>query len=190
MHNLHIPCGHDWELHRHIEVLILYPMSLLAVEERFGSWMTQYGYANYLTTDKFVEMGKVLEDGSVQVAEKRYRTVVAMFEPLPHAKLLEMMGRMAEKGGNVIWFSTPPLIDSDGNDCRSSWQQLFGVEYRFDQYLGEIASGKKIAFQNAFVEIGEQTILTDFLVDRIYPVTPLSADIEVVKGGGEIVAPD
>lgn len=167
-------------VHRDIEVLILYPMSLVAVEERFGSWMTQYGYANYLTTDKFVEMGKVLEDGSVQVAEKRYRTVVAMFEPLPHAKLLEMMGRMAEKGGNVIWFSTPPLIDSDGNDCRSSWQQLFGVEYRFDQYLGEIASGKKIAFQNAFVEIGEQTILTDFLVDRIYPVIPLSADIEVV----------
>lgn len=168
-------------VHRDIEVLILYPMSLVAVEERFGSWMTQYGYANYLTADKFVEMGKVMEDGSVQVAEKKYQTVVAMFEPLPQAGLLEMMGQMAEKGGNVIWFSTPPLIDSDGTDCSKSWQQLFGVNYRFDEYMGEIASGKKITFHHSFKNLEDQTILTDFLVDRIYPVTPASPTVEVVS---------
>ena len=32
-------------VHRDTEVLILYPMNLVAVEPRFGSWMTQYGYA-------------------------------------------------------------------------------------------------------------------------------------------------
>ena len=168
-------------LHRDIEVLILYPMNLVAVEERFGSWMTQYGYANYLTADKFVELGKVLEDGSVQIAEKKYQTVVALFEPLPQAGLLDMMGQMAEKGGNVVWFSTPPLLDSDGTDCRESWQQLFGVNYRFDAYMGEIASGKKITFHHSFADLADQIILTDLLVDRIYPVTPTSPAVEVVS---------
>ena len=92
-------------VHRDIEVLILYPMNLVAVEERFGSWMTQYGYANYLTADKFVEMGKILPDGQVQVADKKYNTVVAVFEPLPESGLLEMMKELAENGGNVVWCS-------------------------------------------------------------------------------------
>ena len=35
--------------HRDVDVLMLYPLDLVAVEERFGSWMTQYGYANYVT---------------------------------------------------------------------------------------------------------------------------------------------
>lgn len=34
--------------HRDIEVLMLYPSQLTAVDERFGSWMAQYGYANYI----------------------------------------------------------------------------------------------------------------------------------------------
>lgn len=168
-------------VHRDIEVLILYPMSLVAVEERFGSWMTQYGYANYLTADKFVEMGKVREDGWVQVAEKKYHTIIAMFEPLPQVGLLEMMEQIAQNGGNVIWFSTPPLLDSNGSDCTDRWQQLFGVNYRFDEYMGEIASGKEITFHHSFGNLPEQTILTDFLVDRIYPVTPESPEIEVVS---------
>lgn len=57
-------------------MLILYPMNLVAVEPRFGSWMTQYGYANYLTTDKLLEMGSVQSDGHIQVAEKKYGTLV------------------------------------------------------------------------------------------------------------------
>ena len=62
-------------VHRDTEVLILYPMNLVAVEPRFGSWMTQYGYANYLTTDKLLEMGTVQSDGHIQVAEKKVRNI-------------------------------------------------------------------------------------------------------------------
>jgi len=167
-------------VHRDIEVLILYPMNLVAVEERFGSWMTQYGYANYLTADKLLELGKVLPDGRIQVADKTYSTLVALFEPLPEVGLLDLMDNFVQNGGNVIWCSAPPLIDSKGADCSQKWQSLFGVNYRFDEYMGEIATGKKVVFENSFSTVPEQVILTDFLVDRIYPVTVTSANVETV----------
>ncbi|MEI7421518.1 MAG: hypothetical protein WCK18_05465 [Prolixibacteraceae bacterium] len=159
-------------VHRDIEVLILYPMNLVAVEERFGSWMTQYAYANYLTSEKLLEIGQITEDGYLKVRDKKYRTLVAIFEPFPAAGLLKMMNSFAEKGGKIVWCGPPPMIGGDGANCSSEWQKLFGVSYSFDQYMGEIASGRVINFQNSFSKIPSQTILTDFLVDRIYPVIP------------------
>ena len=41
--------------HRDTDVLMLYPLSLVACEERFGSWMVQYGYANYVTSKRLLE---------------------------------------------------------------------------------------------------------------------------------------
>ena len=41
---------------RQIDVLFIYPQDLAAVEERFGSWMVQYGYANFITAEKLVDM--------------------------------------------------------------------------------------------------------------------------------------
>ncbi|MFA5814624.1 MAG: hypothetical protein WC865_03285 [Bacteroidales bacterium] len=171
-------------VHRDIEVLILYPMNLVAVEERFGSWMTQYAYANYLTAEKLLEMGEITDDGYIKVGEKKYHTLVALFEPLPVEGLLKMMSRFAEKGGNVIWCGPPPLLNGNGKNCTAEWQQLFEVNYAFDQYIGEIAAGRKITFQNSFARIPEQTILTDFLVDRIYPVTP-GKNCEILAESGE-----
>jgi hypothetical protein len=158
-------------VHRDIEVLILYPMNLVAVEERFGSWMTQYAYANYITSEKLLESGKITDDGQIRVGDKKYNTLVAVFEPLPPEGLLTMMNRFAEKGGNVIWCGCPPLLDGKGKNCTSAWNELFGVSYTFDNYMGEIAAGRKISFMNDFKEIPDQIILTDFLVDRIYPVS-------------------
>ena len=173
-------------VHRDIEVLILYPMNLVAVEERFGSWMTQYAYANYLTAEKLIEMGKITDDGFIKVGEKKYRTLVAVFEPLPAEGLLKMMRQFAEKGGNVIWCGPPPLLSGNGKNSTSEWQQLFGVNYVFDQYMGEIASGRKITFINSFAKIPEQTILTDFIVDRIYPVIA-GKQCEILAQSGEKV---
>ena len=161
-------------VHRDTEVLILYPMNLVAVEPRFGSWMTQYGYANYLTADKLLEMGSVQSDGHIQVAEKKYGTLVVMFEPLPERGLLDMMESFIKAGGKVVWFSTPPLVDKSGVNCIDQWQKLFGAQYHHDCYMGEIASGKIIDFSESLSNVPEQAILTDFIVDRIYPVTPAS----------------
>ena len=171
-------------VHRDIEVLILYPLNLVAVEERFGSWMTQYAYANYLTADKLLEMGQITDDGYLKVGEKKYKTLMAVFEPLPNEGLLKMMKNFAEKGGKIIWSGPPPLLTNKGQDCSSEWQQLFGVNYKFDKYMGEIAAGRKITFKNSFSKIPDQTILTDFIVDRIYPVTA-DIDCQILAQSGE-----
>ena len=149
--------------------------------------MTQYAYANYLTAEKLLEMGEITDDGYIKVGEKKYHTLVAVFEPLPAEGLLKMMSRFAEKGGNVIWCGPPPLLNGNGKNCTAEWQQLLGVNYAFDQYMGEIAAGRKITFLNRFAKIPEQTILTDFLVDRIYPVTPGQNCEILAESGGKIM---
>ena len=166
-------------VHRDVEVLALYPMSLVATEERFGSWITQYGYANYLSAEKLVEMAKLQDDGKLAVKDKKYGTIVVLFEPLPEKGLLDLLAQFVDKGGKVLWFGTPPLIDSEGNNCTAQWQKLSGAAYHFDSYMGEIAVGKEVSFSGSFSSVPTQTILTDFLVDRIYPVE---------SNGNEVVA--
>lgn len=174
-------------VHRDTEVLMLYPMNLVSVEPRFGSWMTQYGYANYLTADKLLEMGSILPEGKIQVADKKYGTLVVMFEPLPEKGLLDMFSEFINAGGRVIWFSTPPLINKEEENCTKQWENIFGAKYEHDNYMGEIASGKKVAFSGSFAKIPEQTILTDFIVDRIYPVTPLSKAETIASTDNKII---
>lgn len=157
-------------VHRDVDVLMLYPMNLLATEERFGSWMAQYGYANYITAEKLLEMGRVTEDGKIRLAGRTFSTLVALFENLPQPGLLEMMGSLAKNGGNVIWSGPPPVIDATGKNCQVEWQTLFGVDYKPTVFQGEIAAGKTITFKNNFSKVPEQVILTDFMLDRIYPV--------------------
>jgi hypothetical protein len=167
-------------VHRDVDVLMLYPMSLVAFEERFGSWMVQYGYANYITAEKLLEMGRVQEDGKIHLAGRTFTTLIALFEILPQPGLLEMMQSLALNGGNVIWSGPPPIIDAAGADCRTEWQTLFGVNYQPAVFQGEIAAGKVITFQNSFSPIPPQTILTDFIVDRVYPAEG--------RAGSEIIA--
>lgn len=40
--------------HRLSDVLVLYPTQLNYAEERFGSWMVQYGYCDYITQEKLL----------------------------------------------------------------------------------------------------------------------------------------
>ncbi len=173
-------------VHRDVDALILYPMNLVAVEERFGSWMNQYGYANYLTAEKLLQLGEVLPDGRIKVKEKTYGTLVAMFELLPEKGLLDMMERFVENGGKVVWFSAPPMLTSTGEDCTAQWQRMFGVQYKHDRFMGEIAAGREISFVNKFAAVPRQTVLTDFLVDRIYPVE-ISGGQAIAKCGDKTI---
>ena len=97
-----------------------------------------------------------------------------MFEPLPSKGLLKLLSDFASKGGKVLWFSAPPLLDGEGKDCRKEWQSLFGAEYSFDWYMGETAVGKQVGFN--LPGVSNQVILTDFLVDKIYPVKPVGSE--------------
>ena len=114
--------------HRDVDVLMLYPLDLVAVDERFGSWMTQYGYANYITRAKLLERGTV-RDGAIDLAGRRFTTLVALFEPFPTAELLQLMRQLVEQGGRVVWSGPPPVVQFDGRDAREAWTSLFGVDY-------------------------------------------------------------
>jgi len=164
--------------HRDSEVLMLYPLDLVAVEERFGSWMTQYGYANYVTAAKLLERGRV-SGASIEMAGRRFTTLVALFEPFPSRRLLEMMREFVANGGRVVWSGPPPVLTAEGEPALAAWQEIFGVEYSPEIDEGLMAPGYVVRFEGSLMGVAPQTILTDFLVDRIYPVAP-RAGTEVV----------
>ncbi len=174
-------------VHRDVDVLILYPMELVAAEPRFGSWMTQYAYANYITPGKLLEMGKIMPGGQIRIAEKSYSTLVTLYEPVPATGLLDFMHRFAVSGGKLVWFGPPALIDENAENCSAEWTELFKIKYNYSVCQGEIASGKIVNFKNRFEKVPAQTILTDFLVDRIYPVTPLDGTKEAAEVNGKVV---
>jgi len=156
--------------HRDVDVLILYPMNLVAVEERFGSWMVQYAYANYITAEKLLEQATLSDDGRILIAGRSFSTLVALCEVLPPDGLLPMMETMARRGGHVLWCGSPPRMTQSGVSCLEEWQNLFGVDYTLSLHFGEIAAGKQVRFVRTWQHIAGQTILTDFMVDYIYPV--------------------
>jgi hypothetical protein len=157
-------------VHRDVDVLMLYPMDLVAADERFGSWMTQYGYANYITAEMLLQKGRVTADGKIALGGRHFSTLIALYEILPDRTLLDMMKKMIAGGGRVIWSGPPPLLAADGNECRQEWQALFGVTWKPAVFQGEYAAGKLVKFSADLSSLAPMTILTDFIVDRVYPV--------------------
>lgn len=172
--------------HRDVDVLMLYPMDLVAVEERFGSWMTQYGYANLITQEKLTELGTVT-GAAIEMAGRKFTTLVALFEPFPSKKLLDMMQRFAENGGRVIWSGPPPVLTKEGQDALHQWQELFGVDYSPAAEEGKRAPGRIAEFEGPLAGVEPQTILTDFLVDRIYPVIPRDGTQIVTRVKSDVI---
>ncbi len=164
--------------HRDVDVLMLYPIDLVAVEERFGSWMTQYGYANLITAAKLLEEGTVV-DGAIELGGRRFTTLATMFEPFPSEQLLDMLEVFVSSGGTLIWSGPPPVVTWEGGDALGSWQKLFGISYTPPLDVGYIAPGRQVDFTGSLGAVAPQVILTDFLPDRVYPVTP-DSDTETV----------
>lgn len=173
-------------VHRDIDVLMLYPMNLVAVDPRFGSWMTQYGYANYITSDMMLRMGEITPEGKIRVAEKEYGTLAVLYEPLPEQGELDFMEKFLNAGGKVLWMSAPPMLDKGGKDCSAQWQRIFGAKCKFGTDNGKAASGKRIEFTGLMKGIEPQTILTDFIVDRIYPAETAGSEVAATCNGETI----
>ncbi|NLO33137.1 MAG: hypothetical protein GX117_07265 [Candidatus Hydrogenedentes bacterium] len=173
----HFSMVQDME-HRDVEMLMLYPLDLVSVNDRFGSWMTQYGYTNYVTQEKLLEMGRV-EDGAILLGGRRFTTLAALFEPFPEEALLAMMHDLAEQGGQVIWSGPPPLINRAGDSILEKWETLTGTTYTPTEEDGLLLPGRNIRFSGTLASVPDMPILTSFLVDRVYPVTA-AADTEVV----------
>jgi hypothetical protein len=180
---------------RQIEALFVYPNDLVAVDERFGSWMVQYGYANLISTYKLEELGKVMPDGTLDVNGWRYRAVGILYQPFPSTRLLDLLAEFAQAGGTVVWTSIPPLLDREGSAAaRERAADLFGVRFEpTPDPLGLPLPGRQVNFEGSLAVMpGEQagvapmTILTDFPVDRVFPVTPLGGTetIATLRTGG------
>ncbi len=172
--------------HRDVEVLMLYPLDLVAVDERFGSWMNQYGYANLITAAKLLERGRVV-DGAVEVAGRRFTTLVATFEPFPSERLLGMMRELVASGGRVVWSGPPPVLTAEGGDALAPWCDLMGVDYKPGQDEGLLAPGRQVSFEGVLAGVAPQAILTDFLVDRTYPVAPREGTQAVARVKQQVV---
>lgn len=172
--------------HRDVDVLMLYPLDLVSVDERFGSWMTQYAYANYITQAKLLELGKVA-NGGIELCGRRFTTLVTTFEPFPSSRLLQLMQELVATGGRVIWSGPPPVLDAEENDALAAWQDLFGVTYAPQRNEGLVAPGRQISFEGPLAGVSPQTVLTDFIVDRVYPVTPIEGVHSVARQANSIV---
>lgn len=166
-------------VHRDIEVLMLYPISLVAADERFGSWMVQYGYANYVTPEKLLQYGRVNDNGTITMAGRTFSTLAALFEPLPPVGLIEFLEQFISRGGRLIWSGPLPRFDLAGTDVRARWQTLCGIKNYDVVHQGLTAPGARAEFSGPLKSVPVQTILSDFIVDWIYPVNPADG-VEVV----------
>jgi hypothetical protein len=81
----------------------------------------------------------------------------------------------------VIWSGPPPVLTAEGESALETWQDLFGVDYTPGQNEGLMAPGRQVTFEGVLAEVAPQVILTDFLVDRIYPAAPREGTTPVAR---------
>ncbi len=175
----------DFE-HRDTDVLFLYPIDLVAFDERFGSWMVEYGYGNYITAEKLMELGS-FENGICRVKNRSYKTIVSLFEPFPPEGFMEKMETFVNSGGNLIWIGPPPCYDFAGNSILDKWQGLTGTTIVPTRFYGNIAVGMEVEFSDPISQLSAMTVLTDFPVDYIYPVQPSEGTATLATCKGNII---
>ena len=152
------------------EVLTLYPLDLNYVEERFGSWMIQYGYTDYITEEQLVKHFDGAENRKLIVRNRQYGTLLVLYSPMISQAALSIVKKFLHAGGRVVWCSSPAL---DPEDVISKpWRELFGID-AFDFGIGGIsAEGKQVCFDGILSDLEPMEILTDMLPDLVYPVIP------------------
>jgi hypothetical protein len=97
------------------------------------------------------------------------------------------MARFVEAGGKVVWSGPPPRVDLSGQSVLAQWQKLFGVKALGFSLEGHEAGGWQVQFAGALSQVPPQHILTDFLVDYIYPVEPDAGTDTVAKVGQHVL---
>ncbi len=170
------------------DVLALYPIKLNNVEERFGSWMVQYGYCNYITEEKLLENAAVNENGTLQVAGKQYRCLVALFEPFLDVKTFDLIERFLAAGGKVLWSGVPALADAAGGNAARRFADLFGLADVTDGCFGKTCKDAKVSFKGLLAGIADMTVPTDLLPDFVYPCEAAESGVAVASIGDKTVA--
>lgn len=117
---------------------------------------------------------------------QEYGTLVVLYEPLPEQGELDFIEKFLNAGGKVLWMSAPPMLDKGGNNCSAQWQRIFGAKSNYNSANGKAASGKIVKFTGLMKDVEPQTILTDFVVDRIFPVVNENSEVAATCNGEAI----
>ena len=173
---------------RRTDVLALYPIKLNNVEERFGSWMVQYGYCNYITEEKLLENAVVTDHGTICVKGQEFRCLAALFEPFLDPATFELIEKFLALGGKVLWMSIPALFDAKGQDTAERFKKIFGLDMICAACEGEKHKDESVRFGGRLADVKDMPILTDFLVDMVYPCEPAEGATAVASVGGKNVA--
>ncbi|MBQ2956375.1 MAG: hypothetical protein IJE08_07930 [Clostridia bacterium] len=173
---------------RRTDVLALYPIKLNNVEERFGSWMVQYGYCNYVTEEKLLENATVTQNGTLCIKGQEFRCLVVMFEPFLEDKTFALLEEYLAAGGKVVWMSMPALTNAAGEDASERFRNIFGLKEICSASEGEKRQGAKVSFTGKLAGIKEMTIPTDFIVDMVYPCVPDNGAESAAELDGKTVA--
>lgn len=163
---------------RETDILALYPLDLNHVEERFGSWMVQYGYCNYITEGKLLEHASVCKDGHLTVRGRKYSTLLVLFQPFIKAETLQLLKSFIHRGGKVIWTSIHPVW-CGGYKAVEQWKELFGVLELQPAFSGLNLERQSVNFKNMLAGVQPMEISTGLLPDLAYPVVPAD-EIEAV----------
>lgn len=150
---------------RAIDVLYVYPKDLTMIEERFGSWMVQYGYCNYCPADRIVNLGKI-EKGKLKLGIGCYSTIVVGFEPFYNEEFIALLEAFVRGGGNLVWNATPSADEKGKIPAR--WLRLFGLKSA--QNVVEGGAAHEVHFTGLLSGIPKMKIPTDMLPDRVYNV--------------------
>lgn len=159
------------------DVLAVYPVDLNHLDERFGNWMVQYGYADYITEEKLLQYAREPESALLRVKDRDYRAVVVFFSPLMSGKTLSLLRRYVQMGGKVIWCSMPALQE----ETSGLWREMFGIDaFRFP-LMGVAAKQESVRFPGLNT-VADMQILTDLFPDHVYPVSPAQAKVLATLG--------
>lgn len=160
----------DWK-HRLSDVLMLYPTELNYAEERFGSWMVQYGYCDYITEEKLLEKAECTVDGKIRVGNHSYGTLVALFEPFITRRTMELLKKFVLGGGRLLWTGPAALrYEEDGSSAEEDFLALFGLKTVSPLSAGLRLPDADISFCGDLEGIRSMRPLTDLLPDAVYPV--------------------
>ncbi len=147
------------------EILTVCPMDLNSVEERFGSWMVQYGYTDYITEEKLLEFVKKPCGKRLMVKDRAYNALVITYSPLVSKEMLLLIRDYVNAGGTVIWCASPAVNAAD--QSHALFKEIFGLEDVCR--LGEKAKGAFVRFPG-LDGVRDMEILTDFRPDFVYPI--------------------
>ena len=145
--------------------------------------MVQYGYCDYITEEKLLQHATPTDDGYLHVNGKKYRAIVALFEPFMDEVTLAMLIKFAFAGGKVIWAGPAALNFENGRDCTSEFLETFGLKKVAALGEGMKMADKFVSFDGTLKGIESMEIRTDLLPDFVYPLEADDAEVVAFASG-------